>query len=111
MASPIWWDLSFPWRLADLPEAPYKTTILRGKWDVGDCGIRFFGILWLLAGIGFGTSAALLFVSVTWWMIFTGITAVCSLVLSVLSLPEAKTGIPANLLILVVVAARHFAWF
>lgn len=33
------------WKLAEIKEMPYKTTILAGNINVGDLGIRVFGFL------------------------------------------------------------------
>ena len=41
------------WKLAVLPELPYKTVVLSGRVDVGDAGIRVMGVLWLLAALAF----------------------------------------------------------
>ena len=44
-------------RLAEVPEFPYKTTLLGGRWDLGAAGIRVFGLLWAGTAIGFGIAA------------------------------------------------------
>ncbi len=31
----------------------YKTTVLSGRWDLGDSAIRLFGLLWVIPAIGF----------------------------------------------------------
>lgn len=100
-----------PWKLTDLPDAPYKTTLVNGKWDVGDSGIRFFGILWLLAGVGFVICAILVWIHFPRWILLTGVMSVFSLALSVLSLPEARIGIPVNMILIVGLAAHHLGWF
>ncbi len=100
-----------PWKLAVIPEAPYKTTILKGTVDLGDSGIRIFGLIWLLLAVGFGTSAVLLFLKSTAWLPFTALITAVSLILSVLAWPESKVGIPVNILILAVLLARHSGWF
>jgi hypothetical protein len=40
------------WQIATLAELPYNTTILAGRIDIGDAGIRAMGLLWLFAGLG-----------------------------------------------------------
>ena len=89
-----------PWRLAKLDEAPYKTTLLGGRLDVGDAGIRFNGVLWLLAGLGFVVSGAALMLVAPWWPHFTTIAAAGSLVLAVAGWPDSRIGVPIDLLIL-----------
>jgi hypothetical protein len=49
-----------PWRLAVLPDLPYRTTLLRGTLNVGPSGIRLVGVLWLIGALGFGAAALLL---------------------------------------------------
>lgn len=39
------------WKLAESPELPYSTSILSGQIDLGETGIRIFGLLWLLVGL------------------------------------------------------------
>ena len=36
---------------------PYKTTLLGGRWGVGEIGMAIFGALWLLPAAGFVTAA------------------------------------------------------
>jgi hypothetical protein len=45
------------WKLATLAELPNKTTVLSGRVDVGDAGIRVMGVLWLLATLAFLVAA------------------------------------------------------
>jgi hypothetical protein len=89
-----------PWQLARLEGNPYKTTLLGGRLDVGDVGIRFSGLLWLLAGLGFIVSGAALLLLAPWWVRFTTVVAACSLVLAVANWPDSRIGIPIDLLIL-----------
>ena len=89
-----------PWRIAKLDEVPYKTTLLGGRLDVGGAGIRFMGVLWLLAALGFVISGAALILLAPWWPWFTTITAACSLVLAVAGWPDSRIGIPIDVLLL-----------
>jgi len=89
-----------PWRLATLDEAPYRTTLLGGRLKVGDKGIRLVGVLWLLAALAFGVSAAALLWSQPWWHTYTVLVSVASLVLCVLGWPDSRLGIPINVAIL-----------
>lgn len=54
-------------KLANVTGISYKTTLLNGRWDVGDSGIRLFGVLWAIAAIGFVVGAVALFVPWPWW--------------------------------------------
>jgi len=92
-----------PWRIAKLEEAPYKTTVLAGKVDVGHVGIRFIGVIWLLTALTFFAAGGLLVGRYPWWQPLTLGTALFSTVLCVAGLPESRLGIPVNILILIVV--------
>ena len=96
------------WRLAKLEGLHYRTTILGGRVELGDAGIRVVGLLWLAAAVAFlvtGVAAAL---NVSWWMTAGAGVAVGSLLLSMVELPEARVGVMVNALILagLVIAAR-----
>jgi hypothetical protein len=100
-----------PWRIAKLEEAPYKTTLMGGRLDVGDAGIRIVGVVWLLIALAFFVSGtALLFLS-GWWWSYTLVVAAISLVLCVLGLPDSKFGIPINVVILgYLLAGKSLGW-
>ncbi len=89
-----------PWRLVQSEELPYDTTILAGRLDLGSTGIRAYGVLWLVAAVAFVAAAAGCWTARGGWMPFTVAVAAASLLLSILSLPEARIGIPVNLVIL-----------
>jgi hypothetical protein len=95
-----------PWRLVKLEEMPYKTTLLDGRWDVGDAGIRAVGILWLLVGGAFfvlGGTAAL--TGVLYGPALLAIAAL-STALCILGWPDSKLGLPVN----VVVVVLYLLW-
>jgi len=54
-------------KLANVTVIPYKTALLNGRWDVGDTGIRVFGVLWAVAAVGFLVGAVALFARLPWW--------------------------------------------
>lgn len=88
-------------RLAEVPEFPYKTTLLGGYWDVGGGGIRVFGLFWAVAAVGFGIAAvAVLRDWSSWWPLLIGVT-LFSLVLTTLDWTVAYAGIVVNVGILV----------
>lgn len=88
-------------QLTEIPEFPYKTTLLGGHWDLGPTGIRTFGVLWALAAAGFGIAAlAFLFNESAWQTTLFGVV-LFSLVLTVLDWTVAYAGIAVNLGILV----------
>lgn len=93
-----------PWRLAELQEAPYKTTLLAGAIDVGAAGIRVVGLLWLAAALAFVMAGAGVATLSLWWRSVTVYAAVFSLALSILGWPESKYGVAINLVILALLA-------
>ncbi|HEY7493034.1 MAG TPA: ABC transporter permease [Candidatus Tectomicrobia bacterium] len=88
-----------PWRLMKLQDAAYKTTLVGGRIDVGDVGIRIVGILWLVAGIAFAVAGIGSITLQAWWRHLALLAAAFSLVLSILGWPEARIGIVVNLAI------------
>lgn len=89
-----------PWRIATFKDTPYKTTLLAGRIDVGDVGIRIIGVLWLIVAIAFVVAGIAMIADTEWWGAMAGCVALISLVLSLLSLPEARIGVAVNIAIL-----------
>jgi hypothetical protein len=89
---------------------PYKTTVLGGVVDLGDTGIRAFGILWLLAGAAFLVGSAAAMTNQEWWVKAVTVAALGSLALSVMAIPEARIGILLNALILAAISAWRMGW-
>ena len=88
-----------PWKLGKLEEMPYKTTLLGGRWDVGDAGIRGMGVLWLLVGLALfvlgGTLALTGLLERDHLLAFS----FASTVLCILGWPDSKLGLVANAVI------------
>lgn len=100
------------WQLAATDHAPFKTTVLRGRVDLGMAGIRVGGIFWLLAALAFGLVAAGAIMSTEWWAPVALPTAIASLVLSVIWWPETRVGVAVNaVLITVLLVGRHLGFF
>ncbi len=93
------------WKLVNDKDTPYKTTILGGKLDLGDTGIRIMGILWLLTGIAFFLVTYGVIVQTGWWKTSTLFITCFSLFISLIALPDTKYGVMANILLLL------FLWF
>lgn len=89
---------------------PYKTTVLGGTVDLGDGGIRAFGILWLIAAAAFLVASAAAMTNQEWWTKALLVAAVGSLLLGMMALPEAGIGVAIDLLILGAVAAWRMRW-
>jgi hypothetical protein len=72
------------WPLASLPDLPYKTSLLNGRWELGAAGMRLFSLLWLLAALGWVVAGLLLiFEQPAWAPLMLGATllslAICLL--------------------------------
>lgn len=88
-------------RFAEIPEFPYKTTLLGGTWDLGPTGIGVFGALWAGAAVGFWLGALAFFMDwPNWRLLLIGVT-VFSLVLTTLDWTVAYAGFIVNVGILV----------
>lgn len=88
------------WRLKDLPELPYKTTLLAGHWDVGDLGARVTGSLFLLAALAFLVAAVVLVRKAPFGKdLAVGVT-LFSLALTGMAWPEARVGFALDLVLL-----------
>jgi hypothetical protein len=100
-----------PWKIANLKEMPYKTTLLNGKIDVGDFGIRLVGIIWLVIAVVFFICGVGLLLHSSWWQWLTIIVSVFSFFLCVSGLPDARIGIFVNILIVIFIfIAKRFEW-
>lgn len=101
-----------PWRLAAPPAGvACKTTVLAGRLDLGDAGIRAVGVLWLLLAVAFWGAAAGALMSRSWWVPTAIGVAVASLVLSLVAWPDSRIGVPVNLVIMAaLVLGRRYGW-
>lgn len=101
-----------PWKLLEMTEVPYKTTVLGGMIDLGDVGIRFVGVLWLIVAIGFAAAAMGLLTHEPWWR---GLALACtgvSVILTLAELPTTKAGLFVDVgLLVVLLADARFGWF
>jgi hypothetical protein len=93
-------------QLARISELPYKTTLLHGRWVLGDFGMHVFGALWLVPAVGFVTAAIILLTGESRWALPLAITTTLSLVLTGLDWDKAFAGVILNIVILVVVWVR-----
>jgi hypothetical protein len=89
------------WRLAKLEGLPYGTTVLNGRLDLGDAGIRAIGVSWALVAVGFWVASAGAIGNRPWWVPAAASLAIGSLFLCVLGLPEARIGVAVNLVLMV----------
>jgi len=87
-------------KLGKIEALPYKTTLLGGSWNVGDGGIRAFGILWVIPAVGFFLAGVAMFAGWPWWPTLVGVMGVLSLVLTLFDWTVAYAGAVINLIIL-----------
>lgn len=91
----------------------YKTTLLGGRWDLGEGGIKVFGALWAVAAIGFVAAGAALLAGWGWWQpVLVGVV-LFSLALTILDWSSAFMGAIINVMLLAVLwLGPHIAgWF
>lgn len=88
------------WPLATLPELPYKTALLSGRWEVGPLGMRLFAILWLIAAMGFLNALAAYFLRLGWWQPAMLATVALSTLIILLDWAPAFRGAYVNLALL-----------
>lgn len=84
-------------KLADVQGLAYKTTVLGGRWDLGELGIGIFGVLWAVAAIGFVVVPIAWLMNKNWWRSALVVVTLLSLVLTALNWETAKTGVAVNL--------------
>ncbi len=78
-----------PWRLVTIEDLIYKTTLLSGKLDIGDAGIRMIGLFWLLGATGFVVAGIAIFTLQPWWQILTLGVTILSLIICLLGWPDS----------------------
>ncbi len=91
-----------PWRLATLKQMAYKTTILGGRVDLGEAGIRVVGLLWLLAAAAFVAAAGAFVFHAPWALPFTLALSGAPLLLCAIEWPEARIGVFVNIGLLLI---------
>lgn len=91
---------AIPWRLAPRSGAPVRTTVLDGRIDIGEGGVRALGSLWLALAMAFCLAALGAFAATDWWLLVAFLAALVSMMLCLLEWPQARFGVGANLLVL-----------
>lgn len=87
---------------------PYKTTLLGGRWAVGETGIAVFGVLWLLPAAGFVIAASVMLITGALSIPLLLVSSLISLALITLDWSSAFAGGIVDLAIIagLVVASR-----
>jgi len=88
------------WQIAEIADFSYTTSVLSGKLDIGDVGMRVLGVVWLLISVAFVIAGVTIFFSPPWWWSYTLAVTVASLIVTLLGWPDAKFGVLANIIIL-----------
>ena len=99
-----------PWRVATLEDTPYQTTILNGKIDVGESGIRAIGLVWLVTALAFMVCAIAVAMQLQWWMWVAMAATLISFDLTIVGWPESRVGVAVNVLIVVMLIASALGW-
>ncbi|MFZ0548777.1 MAG: DUF6544 family protein [Candidatus Promineifilaceae bacterium] len=89
------------WPLIEIAELSYKTTLLGGRWDIGQVGMRLFSVLWLVAGIGLVGALIGIIFGRDWWLPVMGAAVLLSLVICLLDWDNAWRGAVLDLVALV----------
>jgi hypothetical protein len=97
---------------AQIKGLAYKTTLLSGRWDLGDEGIRIFGALWVLPAVGFIAAALALLAGWEWWKVALVGVALLSFVLTALDWSNAFMGaiVDIAILVLALLGPRMAGW-
>lgn len=93
------------WQLRSFPELPFRTTIFGASLDVGEAGIKMIGAVWLAVGVGFIVLAGATLARAAWWQPFAYALIALSTVLCLAGWPDARLGLVANAVILLLILA------
>lgn len=89
------------WPLGEIAELPYKTTLLNGRFQLSQSGMRLYSVLWLLAAVALIGSAVSLAADRAWWLPLMVTAVILSLVVTVLDWSSAFRGALLSLVMLV----------
>lgn len=87
-------------KLGTVQGLSYKTTLLGGRWDLGEGGMAVYGALWAVAAVGFVIAAVAMLAGWGWYRPALIGAAAFSLVLTVLDWRVASAGVILNVIIL-----------
>lgn len=99
------------WQLGESSNIPYKTTLLNGKLDVGDVGIRVVGVFWLVTALAFAVASLGAIAERGSWVPTALVIAIFSMALSLLEWPAARIGVFVNIaLVAALLLGRRQGW-
>jgi hypothetical protein len=81
----------------------YVTTLLGGRWELGQVGTHVFGVLWIAPALGFVIAGIALLAGWVWWQPVLVATVLFSLVLIGLDWSNAFAGSIVDIAILALV--------
>jgi len=90
-----------PWGLMAAPDLANRTTVVGGAIDIGESGMKLFGIVWLALAIGFVTTGGALLAGRPDGIWIVRLTAL-SLVACIAGWPDARIGLIVNVAIIAV---------
>jgi hypothetical protein len=89
------------YKIAELKELPYSTKIFFKKVEIGELGVKIYGLIWLILSIIFLIAVILLLLSRPVFKDTVLVASSLSLLISVAGLPETKFGVIINILLIV----------
>lgn len=100
-------------KLGTVQGLEYKTSLLNGRWNLGERGIAVYGALWALAAIGFVISAIAMLAGWEWSRLALLVVAAFSLALTMLDWQDAQAGGILNIIILLAagIGPNILKWF
>ncbi len=99
------------WRPSAIPELPHKTTVLSGRIDLGEGGIRAVGIIWLLLALAFAAAGVMVWLTLPQATTAVFVLSAASFVMSLIAWPDSQIGVVVNLAIaLFVFGALRYGW-
>ena len=94
-------------RLGEIDGFAFKTTLLRGRFDLGESGSRVFGALWLLPVFGFAFAGIRLWLGGSWMPLLI-VSAVVSLALTGVDWTVAWAGAIVDVAILLLTPLSRY---
>ncbi len=103
-----WPGFAVPWKLLELRGVPYATTVLGGSVDLGETGIRAFGLLWMAVTMLFLVAAVGIWRAAAWSIPLTAGAAILSFLLALANQPVTWEGLVINGIVLVLIGLLTF---
>lgn len=99
------------WKIMKDKDVEYKTTIFPGDFNVGEVGIRFIGLVYLLVAIAFGYLGYDLLTDAIVFQEYIWPITIVSVVLTVTGWPDTRIGLLANaVLVIFLLLNSQFGW-